>query len=288
MSEIFTNRRGHQQIVEDDAKPEVSLTPVVDRAPLPKTPTQPLHRSRRKIRLPWRWLITSLVALVLLMLLVLEIVRLGYESSVSATRSRVQEIVTQDIAPALKQPQLSSRLIGEFIQKFESSSKSLCPGGFLDNFASLYPRSKQAYDNCTAYRSSVEAFIAALSDLQFQTAYLEELGPLLGPITESVPDRFAVLSSQRDNWQALNDSLGSLSVSPSFQPTHELLRNRVRVVWGLWIELVAATNARDSASFVSARDKLSGAYGDIRASAEDFETALSATQSQIGAAYSRL
>lgn len=287
MSEIFTNRHGHKQVVEDEVELETPVVKPIAPPPVVARP-QPTRRRRRQINFPWRWLLIGCGLILAFGLLTLEIVRLRYVSSVDGTRSSIQQIITNDVTPALKKQSLSSATIASFITKFEAASKSLCPGGLLDNFAAVYPRSKQAYDDCTAYRSHVESLITALGELQAESAYLEQLGPSLAPMIESLPDRFAVLAAQQENWKDLSSSLLQLSPPPAFQPTHKQLLERIKVVSDLWIELVAATNSQDSGRFVVARDKLPAAYADVRGSAEDFEAVLSATQAKLNTAYAQL
>lgn len=287
MSESFTNRRGHELSVEDDI---VELT-VPTNSPVQAPVVRKPHIKRRRhvaVHLPWKWIGIVIAAIVLIVLFTLEIARMSYVSSVSSAKSKVADIVTTQVAAAEKQSPLASQTITSLSNQFRSVSASLCPGGILDNFASLYPRSKQAYDDCTKYRSKVETLRAALDETSAEAAYLEQLAPLITPTVQPLADQFAVLSSQQENWKGIADGIKAVTAPVSLQGAHMLLQQQVEAVSSIWVELVAASNDQDSPRFIAARDKLDASYAAVRSSADAMETVLSATQTQLSGAYAQL
>lgn len=288
MSESFTNRRGHSLSVEQEQA--ANITAVVTES----TPNQPKkvlairQRRRPSVHLPWKWIGVVVGGGIVIALVTLEIVRFSYLSSVNSAQQRVAEIVANDVADAMKQSPLTSATISSLGDSFKAVSMSLCPGGLLDNYATLYPRSRQALDECTAYRSNVESLVTALTTLAGETNYLEGLQPLLGPIAQPLTDQFAVLASQRENWSSVLEGAKDLTPPVAFQAAHGVFVQRVEAVTSVWIELVSASNDQDSARFSAATAKLNDLYAAVRASAEEFETALGNSQTALTSAYAAL
>lgn len=284
MSEQFTNRRGHSLVIDDEEV--LTVEPTVDHT-LPVATKKPLRRVRGSNGLV-KWLVLIVGSVLLLVIATFEVVRFSYESSVEVARRQVDELVTNDVAAAAKQLSLASGTISSLQTKFKDISMSLCPGGLLDNYATLYPRAKQALDTCTDYRSKVESLVKALGGMADATQYLERLKPIFAPLTEPLPDRFAVLSSQQESWRQAVTSLKDITPIAEFQSAHFVLVERVSAVVDTWTGLVAASNARSSASYRELRDQLPGTYAAVRVSADELEKLLSAAQTRLTDAYESL
>lgn len=286
MSEQFTNRRGHSLSVDDEEPGMQPQQPVVTAPELVHRPVK--RRRRRQIVLPWKWIGLTLLIVIVLALGTFEFARFTYTSSINGAKDQVKNLVATDVTNASKQATLSSATLATLSDKFKDVSMSLCPGGLLDNYAGMYPRAKQALADCTAYRTKVEALVTALAVLSDEAKYMEQLQPVMNPVTQPLPDQFAVLVSQLDNWKSVSAGLKAVSAPVSFQAAHETLKQRADVVVSLWVDMVAASNDEDSAKFTATQAKLNDAYGAVRASADDLETSLSATQQQLASAYAAL
>ena len=284
MSEQFTNRRGHSLVIDDEEV--LMVEPVIDPV-LPVTTKKPLHRARQPGGLV-KWLVLIVGSVLLLVIATFEIVRFSYVTSVEAARRQVDELVNSDVAAAATQSPLASGTISNLQARFKDISMSLCPGGLLDNYATLYPRAKQALDGCTDYRSRVESLVKELGGMADATQYLERLKPILAPLAEPLQDRFAVLSSQQESWRLAMTDLKDITPVAEFQSAHYVLVERVSVVVETWTGLVAASNARNSASYRELRDQLPGMYAAVRVSADELEKVLSAVQTRLTNAYEAL
>lgn len=280
MSEQFTNRRGHSLIIDDE---EVTVVePAINTQPTPQ------RRQRRLKVHVWRWVALAVVCAVLVVIAVFEVVRFGYATSVESARRDIQTLVTNDVAAAAKQAPLSSETIGILRGKFKDVSMSLCPGGLLDNYASLYPRSKHALDACTQYRTKVEALVTALGLIADEARYLEALEPVVTSLVQPLPDKFAVISSQQESWRLAVVNLKDITPPLRLQSVHYVLVERVTAVAGAWTNLAAASNAQDSSKYREVRDQLPGMYAAIRVLADELETSLSSAQTQLSTAYEAL
>jgi len=118
-----------------------------------------------------------------------------------------------------------------------------------------------------------------------QAKYLSQLDSLLSPVAEPLPDQFAVLSSQQENWTSVRDGLRGTTPPEAFQAAHRTFVDRVSAITSIWVELASASNIEDSGRFTTASTKLKDLYAGVRASADEFETELSATQTRLSTTY---
>lgn len=286
MTEQFTNRRGHTQLVEDDV--DVQLSELAAHAePATARRTKP-RRRRHGVRLPWKLITFGMIVVVLGVVVTFELARMSYVHSVDSAKQQFATLVSTEVTAATSSEAISSATLLSIRDKARTISSSLCPGGLLDNYASLYPRAVTAFDDCAEYRTKTEAFVAALGAIADEAAYIERLDALLSPIIQPQADKFAVLSSQQENWQQFVTSLKSSEAPASFQSTHTTLVARASTVASLWIGLVSASNEQDSAAFDASYSKLNKAYAAVRSSADEFETLLGQTQTRLTDAYTNM
>lgn len=283
MSEQFTNRRGHSLVIDDEEV--LTVDSVVEPIKLPKK--KPKRRSKRASQVV-KGIVFVVACLLIVVLATFEIVRFSFAVSVESARRQVDELVAGDVSLAAQKSPLEASTISSLQNKFKDVSMSLCPGGLFDNYASLYPRAKSALDDCTLYRSKVESLAVALGGMSDATRYLERLKPVFAPLTEPLPDRFAVLSSQQESWRTALTTLKEITPPYEFQSAHHVLVERVSAISSAWTHLVAASNTRNSAVFREIRDSLPGMYGAVRVSADDMEQVLSSVQTRLSGAYESL
>lgn len=282
--EKFTNRHGHtitavQEAVSALPEPEYKTKTAEPRA----------RRKRPHVRLTkTHWgIIGSIVAvLIIIPLLVGEYVGAAYGRNVDDAKRNVRSVFSTVLAQ--QKTAHTSRSLTDAANQLSSIRDGLCPGGFLDNLAKLYPRAQQAYDACASYRSTVTALVDQVTIASSQMAYLENLQPLLDGVAKPLEDQFAVLSAQQENWQTFVDSLGAISAPLSFAPAHANLLKEATNVRDQWIALVQATNAQNSAEFRAARTKLTESFAAFRAQATVFSDAVHATQVNLSKAVTSL
>jgi len=274
----FTNRHGHtisglQEAVNDLPEPE-------HRADVSSETT--VRRNRRAFRLSrlqLRSIIIVILVVILTPVLVGEYVRGTYEASVSTAKNSVKNLFAAELL--LQKKSVTSKTLSDVNSQLSVTRDGLCPGGFLDNLAKLYPRAQHAYDDCSAYRSNVAALQDSLTTSAAEMTYLEQLQPLLTSVSQPLEDQFAVLSSQQENWQVFVDKLNQLSVPVSFTSAHTGLSTQASVIRDQWIALVQASNAFDKAAYSTARAKLTDAYVAFSAQTASFKDAVSISQSAL-------
>ena len=272
--EKFTNRHGHtisalQAAADALPEPEHKLS----------VATQPLRRKRRKFHLSSvqkRILFIVLAVILIVPFLVGEYVRSAYTGDVSSAKSNISKLFASTLTQQ-KNP-VTSKSLTDVDNQLSAIRDGLCPGELLDNLAKLYPTAQQAYDGCAAYRSNVAALEGLVSSAAAQTAYLEQLQPLLTSVSKPLEDQFAVLSAQQENWQDFVDGLKRLSVPFTFNAAHAGLVKEAEAVRDQWIALVQASNAQESAAFRTARTKLTESYAAFRAQTSQFSSAVAASQ----------
>ncbi len=274
--EPFTNRHGHSF---SDVQVAADMLP----EPEHKTAApKPVRRKRSKFqlsRLQVRVIVIFVVLAIAIPLAAGEYIRASYLGEVTNAKRDIAAIFTDTVK---KQSNgLTSAELKGYDGQISTLRDKLCGGGFQDNLAQLYPRSKQAYDDCNTYRSKVSSLEASVAEAGAQMAYFEQLQVLLGGVTKPLTDQFAVLSSQQDNWQAFVSGLGQLSVPVSLSSVHAELVTDASAIHDQWIALVQASNAFDSAKFTDARTKIADSYTTFRAVASKFTDATSVSQTTL-------
>lgn len=274
--EKFTNRHGHtigavQEAVRTLPEPEYVASP---------KPTRRRKKRAFQLKRVHLYILLAIAAMAALVpVAVGEYVRGAYDGNVSDAKSKIAQLF-YSVTLSQKDPATSKSLTAITTQ-LDSIRDNLCPGGFLDNLAKLYPRAQSAYDNCATYRSSVSALDDLVSSASAQMAYLEQLQPLLKGVSQPLEDKFAVLTSQQENWQTFVSSLQQLSVPVAFNTAHAGLVKQASAVHDQWIALVQATNAYDSATFRLARAKLTEGYAAFQSASSDFTSVINSTQASI-------
>jgi len=274
--EKFTNRHGHTVAAVKEA---VSTLPEPEHVANPK----PVRRRKKRVfrfRRIHVYILLILAAIIILVpVAVGEYVKGAYDSNVSDAKHKVAQLF-YSVTLAQKDP-TTSKTLAFASSQLDTIRDNLCPGGFLDNLAKLYPRAQKAYDDCATYRSSVSALDDLVSSASAQMAYLEQLQPLLKGVSQPLEDKFAVLTSQQENWQTFVNGLKQLSVPVAFNSAHASLVQQASAVHDQWIALVQATNAYDSATFRSVRAKLTEDYVAFQNASNDFTSVINSTQTSI-------
>jgi hypothetical protein len=276
--EQFTNRHGHtisalQEAVNDLPEPEY-------RADVPVRPAK--RRKRRAFRptpLQIRIVLILLAIIILTPILVGEYVRGSYDNNVGVAKDGIKNLFASVLTQQNKS--VTSKTLLDVNVRLSVIKDGLCPGGFLDNLAKLYPRAQQSYDNCATYRSTVAALQDSVSVAAAQMAYLEQLQPLLTSVSQPLEDPFAVLSSQQENCQAFVAKLNRLPVPASFAIAHTGLTTQASAIHDQWIALVQASNVFDSTAFNAARTKLTDSFTAFRATATAFTDVVNVSQSAL-------
>lgn len=282
--EKFTNRHGHtitalQEAVSTLPEPEYNTMPV-----------KPIKRRKRPVvrlsGLQWRIVGVAVLVLILTPVLVGEYVRAAYGKNIDDAKASVSRV----FATTLNQQKsaTTSKSLTDIGNQLSTIRDGLCPGGFLDNLAKLYPRAQAAYTDCAAYRSSVTALVDQLSLASSQLLYLESLQPLLEGVSKPLEDQFAVLSAQQENWQTFVDGMNRLSVPLNLSPAHSSLLKEAINVRDQWIALVQASNTQNSAEFSAARTKLTESFTAFRAQTTTFSNVIGTSQANLSKAVAAL
>lgn len=280
----FTNRHGHTIS---------GLQVAVDNLPEPdyKTAERPeVRRRKRRVfrltRLQLRILLIVIAVVLLAPVVVGEYVRATYTKNIGDAKSGVSRV----FATTLNQQKsaTTSKSLADIGSQLSTIRDGLCPGGFLDNLAELYPRAQAAYADCALYRSSVTVLVDQVNQASSQMAYLESLQPLLEGVLKPLEDQFAVLSAQQENWQTFVDGMNRLSVPLSLSSAHASFLKEAMNVRDQWIALVQATNTQNSAEFSAARTKLTESFTAFRAQTTTFSNVISTSQTNLSKAVAAL
>ena len=282
----FVNRHGHKMGGSLETSPVTEpfrpTTPEVSKpAEVKKV------RARKRSKKPL--VIIAVVAVLLLLIPVIggELVRARYLTTRDNAHKQLVEFATKTIVPQQKK-QMKLAQLSEATRRVDSIRDDACDGGFNDNLASLYPRAKDAYDQCIAFKHKVDVLASGLHDLESQVRYLESLAPILTPIAKGDTDRFAIISAQHENWKAFDEALGKLSPAASQRATHEQLKTQSKTIVAAWSALNTANNDQDASGFTAAEKKLSDSYEAFRASSASLSTTLSKTERGIAEGYKGL
>ena len=278
----FVNRRGHAKLISEDDVLQIDGEPVVTKAH--KNKALRVKRPRRRVHLA-RWQ-KATIGIILFSLLALpvvvgEIVKADYENSAANAIRQVNDLTNTVVLPQQKNPALTAKEMATVVESLAATRDSMCSGAFVDNMATLYPPAKTALEACLQTRNKVDALASAMADSAGQLAYLEQLQPIFSATEQSEEERFAVLTSQQENWRSLVDGLKQLNPPTSFRPAHEALVQKAEAVANSWTEVVNAFSAQDSAAFATASAKVTTTYGELRATADAFQSAVNATQTKL-------
>lgn len=274
MSE-FEFRNRHGRVVSAEMTEEVEA-PQPEAVAIPK-----VRRQRKKIRIRKKYLGIGFIVLIVLTLIPLaigEYSRVSYTKEVSEAKRSVSESLNK---AASYNTSVRSENLKASVSELVAVRDNMCEGGFLDNIASYYPRSKQALADCSEFRSHVTSTSEAVTGAAAQLEYLEQLQFVLEPALKPLEDRFAVLASQSENWQNIVTSLEKLTPPSSFYASHNELLTNSKAIRDNWIEIVAAANTYDSAGFTSSRAKFEQNYQKFRQTADLFISNISMSQKNV-------
>jgi len=285
----FVNRHGHQTDFES-----VDLTDVaIDAEPTTTEPSNEMKKGdkrlaklRRRRHLKWsrkKTLIVVAIAAILIIVPVVtgEILRVQYLASADSGKSALKAIVTNDVMPLQKKSDLTSKQLSGVTDKLEQARDGMCPGGFLDNLAMIYPRSKSAHETCINERGKIASLVTQLRAMEKILAHIESVNVALAPVTAPTTDAFAVIATQQSNWQSVSENIQKLTPPTELKLAHDQLVAAVKAVTDGWSKLNVANNEQNAANFQAAEKQLTDGYAAVRVSREAFTKVITDKQSAI-------
>ena len=226
-------------------------------------------------------LIGIILVLLAVPILIGEVLRAQYLASTSAAESSLKVIVTNDVLPLQKKSDITAKQVSAVTDKLEEVRDGMCPGGLLDNMATIYPRSQQAHSECIAERGHIASLVTQMRDMVSMLAYIESINAALAPVSAQPTDAFAVIATQQSSWQQVSESLQKLSAPTPLKTANDQLVAAVKSITDGWSKLNVANNAQNAADFQAAEKQLSDGYVAVRASKDAFATAISSKQAII-------
>lgn len=282
--EKFTNRHGHTITAVQEA---VSTLPEPEYKTIADKPVRRRKRSMARFTgFQWRVIGGIVLAVILVPVLVGEYVHMTYSKNIDDAKGAIGKVFITAVNQ--QKSTVSSASLAGLGGQLSGIRDGLCPGGFLDNLAQLYPRAQQAYADCAAYRSTITALVDQVNVASGNMLYLESLQPLLEGVSKPLEDQFAVLSAQQENWQTFVDGVKRLSVPLSLDAAHRGLLEKATNVRDQWIALVQATNTENTVAFTSARAKLTESFAAFREQATAFSNVVSTSQESLSKAVTAL
>ena len=282
--EGFVSRRGKRVTLESVNISELSIDNVpgdsLDDYKTPRKPSVTIHKSK------WFWL--TLLLLVAAPVLSGEILAWRYGSSAGSAKTELAGIVSKSVLPVQSSSTLSAAQIGGITDKVDSLASSMCPGSFLDNAATLYPRAKSAHARCVASQEKYSALAAALRQYEAEQRYFEQLAVFVKPVGEPLTEKFAVIGSQLELWQRASDGIDALSPPESMKAVHTELAKQARLIRDQWSKLLKAYDDQNTAAFTTTQKSLTESYKKFQTTHTSFSSVHGATQSKITDAYSQL
>ena len=282
----FVNRHGHKMGGAIEAPP---VTEPFHPATPDTTKPPKVKKVRAKKRSKKALVITALVVLAVLLIPVVggELVRARYLTTRDNARKQLVEYATKTVLPQQKK-QMTVAQLSDATSRIDAIRDHACDGGFNDNLASLYPRAKEAYDQCIAFKHKVAVLASGLHDLESQVRYLQSLSPLLTPIAKGSDEGFAIISAQHENWRAFDESLAKLSPAASQRAAHDAMKTQSKAIVEAWSTLNTANNNQEAAKFSEAEKKLSDGYEAFRSASSSLSAIMKQTQAEIAASYKGL
>lgn len=289
----FVNRRGHDADVSAadlaslsiDAQPEETSEPVVVKGSKksPKSASKP-PKTRRHAR--WSRKKTCIVVAIVVLLIAIpvlagEILRAQYLASTAAAKDSLKTIVSKDVLPLQKKADITAKQTSAVTDKLENVRDSMCPGGLLDNMASVYPRAKSAHGECIDQRGRIASLVTQLRDMEKMLSYIESLNTALAVVNTPTTDAYAVIATQQSNWQSVSEALGKLNPPTTLKSGHDQLATAVKSISDGWSKLNIASNAQNTADFQAAEKQLNDGYVAVRASKAVFAEVITDKQATI-------
>lgn len=276
---MFTNRRGRSVSTQID-EIHIGHNDNVIAPDVPKKTEKPRRRRKRPLpKIFWQVLALLIGLGVAVPIVVGESVRATYEREVSVVKKELTDIFN-DIVERQKKP-VSSETLKASTEKLVKLRDKLCVGGFLDNIAMNYPRSKESYEACSAYRSKIATLAEMVTQATEQMKYLEQLSTILSNITKPLEDQFAVLSAQQENWKAFTSNLEQMTVPATFKNSHAQLIGASNSIRDQWTDLVVAADSLDSAKYSATRSKIASAYGQFEGLHATYSSSVDAHQVDV-------
>lgn len=287
---VFVNRHGKKMSL--DGSP-VEL-PVIDE-PIVATKPQAVSKPKKVKKIRNKRPVKKVVLILLIVMLILalipviggELVRARYISSRDAAKAQLIEYGTRIVVPQQKK-QVTLVSLGATAGQAEKIRDDACDGGLMDNLAMIYPRAREAFDQCITLKQKVAAIAASLRDMESQVRYLEALAPVVEPVSKGTTDEFAVISAQHENWRALHEAITKLSPAAPQRIAHEKLVSQGKVIADAWSALNTANNNQDATAFADAEKQLGEAYEVFRSSSSSLANILNTTQANLSTNYEAL
>ncbi|TAH32030.1 hypothetical protein EYC58_05150 [Candidatus Saccharibacteria bacterium] len=292
----FVNRRGHNADISTqdldglsiDDQPKVDLADQTTPKTAKKSGKAPKKSKKPKTRRHAKWtrrhtiiLIAVIVVIIAIPVVVGEILRAQYAASSEAAKASLKTVVASDVLPLQKKSEVTSKQVSGVTDKLESIRDNMCPGGLLDNMATLYPRARAAHQECIDERGKIAGLVTQLRDMVSMLAHIESLNAALAPVSGQATDAFAVIATQQSSWQQVSESLQKLKAPATLKTANDQLITAVKSITDGWSKLNIANNAQNAADFQAAEKQLSDGYGTVRASKDAFATAIATKQATI-------
>jgi len=280
---VFVSRHGHRTTIDDGAvvEPIVSTATVVMKSKKVKQVRH--HRTLGKKF--WLGVLIVVVLIVAAPLISGEIVRGLYIRSQADAKTNLTRLVNATVLPQQKNTSLKASDVATTVSSLETLRDKTCQGGFLDNMAELYPRARQAHDDCIVTRSQINSLASSLKDLQGMIAYLSTLNDALIPVTTPLTEHYAVLASQRDNWQTFQATLKTMQPPAALTSEHALLATHAKNISEAWLKTVNATKAQSTSDFLAAERTLITEYAALHDVATTLNAQIDAQQQLVITAY---
>lgn len=280
----FVSRRGKRVSLNSLNVEELKIDDVPGEQPEHIT-TPRAAPSRKPRHIPWKWIAPIVLLLVALPVASGEYIAREYATSGTITRQRFENLVSQSVAPLQPKTDLPAAKIIEVTDKVNELSSRMCKGGMLDNLATLYPRAAAAHKECITEQEKYSALIAALRSYASERDYLEKLGAVVKPLSEPLPERFAVISSQLEMWRTAEDAMKKLSPPASLKPVQDNTYKYTYAIMEDWSKLNTAYNEKKSNEFAVIQKKMKEDYGSLQANGDEIASVVEASQSKITNAY---
>lgn len=244
-------------------------------------PREPRH-------IPWKWILPIVLLAIAAPVLSGEYITREYATSGDITRQRFANLVSQSVTPQQLKTDLNAAQIVEITEKINHLSSHMCKGGMLDNIASLYPRAARAHKQCIGEQEKYSALILALRAYAAERDYLEKLHATVKPLSETPPERFAVISSQLEMWRAAEDAMKKLSPTASLKSVQDNMYKYTYAIMEDWSKLNTAYNEKKGDEFVAIQKKMRDDYGSLQANGNNITSVINASQTKVTNAYSAI
>ena len=302
-TEFFVTRRGRKVGMHEldmsgiDIESNASPAPIeakTDKKVAKKTEKKPKKQEVKTSKPKRGWsrkktiILVVVVLILMLPLAFVEFVVAQYKTGVTNAEYDLKVLVEKTVLPAQKKEAISADQLRNIANEVNGIVAEMCRGGLLDNAAGLYPRAKDALDDCREEQSQYAALSSSLYALEADARYLEKVDAIIKPVATPITDEYAVLDAQLASWKTVSDGIKKLSPTDRMRESHNALVTHTAAVADAWSKLGIANNDQDAAGFEAAEEALTKGYEAVRATSGAFEKVIADSQTKVTAAYDRL